>query len=153
MPRIKRVGHVVLFARDPDASARWYGDILGTEVMATYEPASAVFLSLGRRDHDIALFKAPEDRALGHHDLEHVAFEIDGDLEDFKRFHARLVEAGVTIKGVVDHGISYGIYFLDPDGHQLEVYFQRIPDGLEAKRAFADIGAKAAPIEIDAITG
>lgn len=28
----------------------------------------------------------------------------------------------------VNHGISYGVYFLDPDGHHLEVFYQHEPD-------------------------
>ena len=30
------------------------------------------------------------------------------------------------INEVLDHGVSTGIYFFDPDGHQLEVFCQRI---------------------------
>ena len=28
-PRIKRIAHVVLYVRDPEASAAWYKDVLG----------------------------------------------------------------------------------------------------------------------------
>lgn len=147
MTKIKQLGHVVLFVRDPRASADWYGDILGTEVVTYHPGIPAAFLSFGRRDHDIALFKAPDGRRLGDHDVEHLAFEIDGTLADLKAFHAKLLDKSVRVTGVVDHGISYGIYFLDPDGHQLEVFYQRVRPDAEAKRLLAEGGAIARPID------
>ena len=151
MTQIKKLGHVVLRVRDPLASADWYGEVLGTELVVYHEGLAAAFLSFGTRDHDIALFKAPEGQQLGHQDLEHVAFEIDGDLDEFKAFRALLEKKGIEVLGTVDHGISYGTYFLDPDGHHLEVFYQRVRPDAEAKRTFAEIGALAGPIELDAL--
>ena len=153
MARIKKLGHIVLFVKDPEASAAWYCDVLGMERVTAHEGIPAGFLSFGRRDHDIALFKVPDDRALGHHDAEHFAFEIDGDLGALKAFRAGLLEKGVTVTGTVDHGISYGIYFLDPDGHQLEVFHQRVGPDEEAKRMLGEIGAIAVPVDLDAVEG
>jgi catechol 2,3-dioxygenase len=108
MTKIKKLGHVVLFVSDPKISARWYGDVLGIELVVFDEHMPAAFLSFNERDHDIALFKTPDDRALGHRDVEHLAFEIDGDLQDFKRFRQRLVGNSTKVLGVIDHGISCG---------------------------------------------
>ncbi len=151
MTRIRKLGHIVLFVRDPAASADWYCDILGMERVTAHQGIPAVFLSFGRRDHDIALFKVPDGRTLGHHDAEHFAFEIDGDLDALRAFKARLDEKGVTITGTVDHGISYGVYFLDPDGHQLEVFHQRVGPDEEAKRMLGEIGAIAKPVDLNAV--
>lgn len=153
MTRIKKLGHVVLFVRDPMTSADWYCDVLGMKAVVRDERIPAAFLSFGRRDHDIALFKVPDDRQLGHHDMEHVSSEIDGDLNDLKTFHKKLREKGVEILGVVDHGISYGLYFLDPDGHHLEVFYQYIQPDDAALHAFAKIGAIANPIDLETIEG
>ena len=153
MTRIRRLGHVVLYASDPDASAAWYCDLLGMEIVTRPEGFAAVFLSFGTRDHDIALFKAPGDGAFRNAELQHVAFELDGGLDDLKRFHARLVERAVTIEAVVDHGISYGVYFHDPDGHRLEVFYQRVPNDGASKRMMAEIGAIADPVDLAAVTG
>jgi len=148
---MKQLGHIVLFVSDPTASAEWYCDILGMEQVTHHPGIPAAFLSFGRRDHDIALFQVPDGRALGHHDAEHFALEIDGDLDDLKDFRVRLEEKGVKITGTVDHGISYSIYFLDPDGHQLEVFYQRVRPDDEAKRVFADIGAVAKPVDLSSV--
>ena len=148
MPQIRKLGHVVLFVRDPMASADWYSDLLGMDVVVRDERIPAAFLSLGRRDHDLAFFRVPDDRDLGHHDVEHVSFEIDGGIDDWKRFHQVLVDKGVQILGAVDHGIAFGVYFLDPDGHHLEVFCQRFSDDAASKSEFARIGAVANPVNV-----
>ncbi|MEM7225857.1 MAG: VOC family protein [Pseudomonadota bacterium] len=152
MTRIKEIGHAVLYVRDPEASAKWYVDLLGMEVVAEPSQFPAVFLSFGRRDHDIALFKSDDAKDHGGRELNHLAFELDGGLADLQAFRRRLVERRETITGTVDHGISYGIYFLDPDGHQLEVFSQRTPDDEDAIAAFKKVGVMATPIDLMALT-
>jgi catechol 2,3-dioxygenase len=149
MTKIKKLGHVVLYVRDAMASADWYIDILGMEVVVSNSEIPAVFLSFGERDHDLALFGIGDRRPVGGHDVNHVSFEIDGDLDDLKAFHAKLQDRGAKITGVVDHGISYGVYFFDPDGHQLEVFYQRIQPDSDAKKALAELGAVATPVTLD----
>jgi catechol 2,3-dioxygenase len=151
MTRIKQIGHIVLFVRDVAASAAWYSEVLGMEQVTSHRGIPAVFLSFGRRDHDIALFQVRDRRNLGHHDAEHFAFEIEGGLDALRAFKARLEDRGITITGVVDHGISYGIYFLDPDGHQLEVFHQRVQPDEAAKRRFAEIGVMGVPVDLNAV--
>lgn len=57
----------------------------------------------------------------------------------------------IEILSVVDHGIAYGVYFLDPDGHHIEVLYQRFSDDSESKSEFARIGAVANPVNIDEV--
>ena len=151
MTKIKQLGHVVLFVSDPKASADWYHEVLGTELVTYSEPLSGAFLSFGRRDHDIALFQAPGGGPVGHHQMAHMAMEIDGDAAAFKAFHAKLLDKGVRITALVDHGISYGLYFLDPDGHQLEVFYQYTQPDAAAKEMVARDGAIAQPISPEEI--
>ena len=54
-PRIVRT-HLALYVKDPEASARWYEDVLDMEVTA--REARWVFMSFGKKHHDIALIKA-----------------------------------------------------------------------------------------------
>jgi catechol-2,3-dioxygenase len=152
MTAIKGIGHAVLYVSDPEASAAWYGDILGMERVIDSSRIPAIFLSFGWRDHDLALFQAPPGQSLGQQDINHLALELDTDLEGFKAFRRRLVDRGVTITGTVDHGVSYGIYFLDPDGHQLEAFMQRTPAEADQHEAFRTAGVKATPIDLDSIT-
>jgi catechol 2,3-dioxygenase len=45
------------------------------------------------------------------------------NLEDLKEFYHRLKEKDIPMS-VADHGISLGIYFQDPDGNGIEVYYE-----------------------------
>ena len=136
MTKIKEVAHAVLHVSDVDASSAWYCDILGMKVVIESPHFRGHFLSFGRKDHDIGLFQKADNAEHGGHEYNHLAFEIDGDLQDLKLFRKRLVDKNVTITGTVDHGISYGIYFLDPDGHQLEVFQQRTGPDDDPKAVF-----------------
>lgn len=151
MSRIKEIGHAVLHVGDVDVSTDWYCDVLGMEVVVAPPRFRGRFLSFGRRDHDIALFERGDVEGAGGREYNHLAFELDGDLADLKAFRRRLLEKGVTITGTVDHGISFGIYFLDPDGHQLEVFLQRTAVDADPKQVFRELGAFSTPIDLDAV--
>ena len=34
------------------------------------------------------------------------------------------IEKGINIEGIGDHGISLGVYFSDPDGNNIEVFYE-----------------------------
>lgn len=136
--KIKRIGHVVLYVSDPTASAEWYSRILDMKIVTQVKEgpyAGGYFLSFGVHDHDIALFPAPPGASKGQ-EFEHVGLELDcgGDLEKLRRVREWFVQNDVKIAEILDHGVSTGIYFYDPDGHMLEVFAQVIgPDGAIAE--------------------
>jgi catechol 2,3-dioxygenase len=123
--------HVNLFVRNAERSHRWYSDLLGLHTQDTFffpetGKLRAVFLS-GDPDHahDVALFEVGEDAALpqkGQVGLNHVAWRM-ASLEDFGAMYERLKARGIPTR-VVDHTISIGAYFSDPDGNGLEVYYE-----------------------------
>lgn len=152
IPRVKRIAHVVLYVRDPERSASWYCDVLGMRISARV-PAGpytgGVFLSFGEQDHDLALFPG-KAQARGK-EFEHIGLEVDcdGNLDSLRRLYGKMLQHKVRIHEVLDHGVSIGIYFFDPDGHQLEVFCQLVPPADGA--AIAEIGrneGQANPIEL-----
>jgi catechol 2,3-dioxygenase-like lactoylglutathione lyase family enzyme len=128
--KIDHIAHVVLFVKDPEASARWYSDVLNMKITARAGDGpykGGVFLSFGESDHDIALFKGEEGASKGK-EFEHIGFRMSGtSMDDLRRNYAFFKERGVEIAEILDHGVSVGIYFYDPDGHMLEVFCQNVP--------------------------
>jgi len=128
--RVEKIAHIVLFVKDPEASARWYADILNMTFVARAADGpykGGIFMSFGVSDHDIALFPAKEGASKGK-EFEHVGLMMAGtSMDDLRRNHAFFRERGVEIAEILDHGVSTGIYFYDPDGHMLEVFCQRVP--------------------------
>lgn len=153
IPKVKRIAHVVLYVRDPDASAKWYCDVLDMHISARVPEGpyrGGLFLSFGEHDHDLAVFPATSTADRGK-EFEHIGLEVDcnGDLDQLRRLYGKMLQHDVRINEVLDHGVSIGIYFFDPDGHQLEVFCQLIPptDGA----AIAELGrneGQANPIEL-----
>lgn len=60
-------------------------------------------------------------REIGHIGLNHFAFRVD-DYATLQAAHRRLREANATIDHIVDHGMTRSVYFLDPDGIEMELF-------------------------------
>lgn len=114
------VHHVGLQVTNPAASAEFYRDVLGMEIVGGSTPdhplGASAFLSSrpDEESHDIALFANPE--------FPHIAFKVSS-LAEFRSFHARVVEKNIPIKFVFNHRVSFAFYFDDPDGNMIEVYW------------------------------
>jgi len=117
-----RIGHAHLKVRDLQRSIDFYARFLGLQLVEQLEGRYA-FLGNGDAHHAIALQQlgpgaAPADpAAIG---LYHVAFEVP-DRRALALAFSALRESGVDVSAV-DHGISWALYFADPDGNGLELY-------------------------------
>ena len=133
--QLRKIGHVVLNVSDLDASLRFYQDVLGLRVTDRYPdsmmPGGMIFLCVGGDHHGVALVgggkKAGGDReatkAAGG-SLNHFAFEV-GSLDEVFRARAWLQKHGVPIlfEGRRRAGCQIAVEFKDPDGNNLEIYW------------------------------
>src|SRR5262245_44315625 len=121
-----RIGHVHLKVADLERALAFYCDVLGFEV--TQRRQGAVFISAGGYHHHIALntweSKGGSPPAPGTTGLYHFAilYPSRAALADALR---RLNDAGVTLEGAADHGVSEALYLRDPDGNGIELYRDR----------------------------
>ncbi len=145
-PRIIRT-HLSLFVRDPEASAKWFADVLDMKVTA--RGPQWVFLSFGRKHHDVALIKADPSAEPGGIGLQHYGLEIDGDLDELRRLYAMLLAKGVTVVKTTDHKIGFGLYFLDPDGNRFEFFSESVTDDAEGQRVLGEYNAPSDPIDLE----
>jgi catechol 2,3-dioxygenase len=122
----KYLGHVNLYVRNAERSKEWYESVLG---LHTYDfmPGRAAFMSANKEEsHEVALMEvgenapSPQPGGVG---LNHMAWKMER-LEDLKELYNHLKVKKVPIDRVTDHGISLGIYFHDPDGNGIEVYYE-----------------------------
>ncbi len=120
------LGHVNIYVRDADKAHEWYKKVLG---LHTYHvrPGVAAFLSADLdQSHEVALMQVGPDAPLqqkGQVGLNHMAWMVES-LDALKTSYQRLKDNDVKIEAIVDHGISLGIYFRDPDGNGLEVSYE-----------------------------
>jgi catechol 2,3-dioxygenase len=145
--QVKELGHLVLYVRDVQRSAAFYGDVLGWESAfpATVGVPAAAFTS-GRTHHELLLIEVGEDASplpRGRHlGLYHFGLKVGDTDEELRAVVARLNEADVTIVGASDHTVTHSIYILDPDGNEIELYID-VP-GVDWK---ADPSLVMAPIK------
>ena len=93
--------------------------------------ARSLFVSAGGYHHHIGLntwesLGGPPPPA-GATGLYHLAilYPTRGALADALR---RVLDAGITLDGASDHGVSEALYLRDPDGNGVELYWDRPPD-------------------------
>jgi catechol 2,3-dioxygenase len=141
--------HVNIFVRNAARSHEWYTDILGLHTQDMfYHPGTqrmrAAFLACDRdHAHDIALFEVGDEAAVpqkGQVGLNHVAWRM-ANLDDLAEMYQKLKTKGVPIH-VADHAVSIGVYFADPDGNGLEVYYELPRSQWNRERPFSEQGEK-----------
>jgi catechol 2,3-dioxygenase len=141
--------HVNIFVRNAARSHQWYTDILGLHTQDVFYKSGtdrprAVFLACDKdHAHDVALFEVGDDAAgqqKGQVGLNHMAWRM-ATLDDLATMYHRLKDKGVPIT-VSDHTISIGIYFSDPDGNGLEVYFEQPRSEWHREKPFSEKGDK-----------
>ena len=119
-----RLGHLVLRVRNVKRSEEFYGGILGLEVKGRIEDKMVFFRSNPEIDHDLAVMgvgkeaPGPDAKGVG---LYHFAYEL-GSFQELQDAYRVVVDNGVTISGYGDHGDTKGLYILDPDGNEIELY-------------------------------
>jgi catechol 2,3-dioxygenase-like lactoylglutathione lyase family enzyme len=121
--RVDGIDHVALHVPDRDAAAEWYEAVLGFEVCEDYElwadRGGPLVTSTDGGDTMLALFARDED----HPGPGHLAFRTDAagfaDCLDHLATREDVAVSGPA--DVVDHALSWSVYFEDPWGHSLEV--------------------------------
>jgi catechol 2,3-dioxygenase len=154
MPRINKVGHVVLNVKDVETSVKFYTEVLGMELVNVLEEMQMAFLSFGERDHDIAVIKVPDDQPVGSSGLAHTALEIEGGQEQLRELYDRLKNYGAKVEFTADHVLTKSVYFFDPDGNRLEIFSQELP-AADAKQFLHDARAVAdvmQPLDLETAT-
>ena len=130
------LSHVAYVTHDTAATAQFYSDVLGMELVnavlddsiPSTGDAVPYFHSFFRMadGSTVAFFEAPElppEPAPSHpaYDIfRHLAMQVD-TTEEVDGWRDWLVENGVDVLGPVDHKIVYSIYFHDPNGNRLEI--------------------------------
>lgn len=139
--------HLSLFVRDPEASAAWFADVLGMEITA--RGPQWVFLSFGRKHHDLALIRAADGAEQGGLGLQHYGLEIQGTVDDLRRLYGMLLSKGVKVVKTTNHKIGLGLYFEDPDGNRFEFFAETVTDDEEGKRVLGEHFAPSDPIDLE----
>ena len=130
IPAQTRIGHVHLKVADLQRSLDFYCGVLGFELITTMGDKAA-FISAGGYHHHIGLNTwyseggtPPPTRSTG---LFHLAI-LYPTRKDLAQVYQQLLNAGISLTGVADHGVSEALYLTDPDQNGLELYWDKPRD-------------------------
>jgi len=135
MIRLTGIGHVLLRVSDVERSKKFYSTILGLQVTEEDPEHGGVFMALEGHAHSIDLFPVANQadeaapRAPGSLGLGHVAFHV-GSEAALRDAYFSLEDHGVKVTRTIDHVSQKSIYFHDPDGNLLEIYYE-LPNARE----------------------
>jgi catechol 2,3-dioxygenase len=130
-PYQTKIGHAHLKVRDLDRAIEFYTRFFNMQLTERVGNHYA-FLTGTPMHHEIALQNVgPQAHEADPYGvgLYHVAFEVP-DKRSFALAYKALIDADIDV-GPVDHLISWAMYFSDPDGNGLEIYWDTRdhPDG------------------------
>jgi catechol 2,3-dioxygenase-like lactoylglutathione lyase family enzyme len=130
--KVTGLNHLTFAVGDLERSVAFYRDVLGCELRAIW--ATGAYLKAGSLW--VCLSLDEQVRRAPHPDYTHAAFSVDA--EAFGILSARLRETTVIWKDNRSEGAS--LYFLDPDGHRLELHVGDLETRLRHYRERPDLG-------------
>jgi len=149
-PRVD-IGHVHLKVADLDRALAFYRDVLGFDEMQRMGDQAA-FISAGGYHHHIGLntweSRGGSPPPAGTTGLYHVAIRYP-DRKTLADALRRIVDAGISVEGASDHGVSEAIYLRDPDGNGIELYRDRPRE--EWPRANDGVAMFTRPLDLRAL--
>ena len=138
--RPKGLNHAAYIAWDTEETTHFYTDVLGMRLVAhaqgdqvgsTGEATKFLHTFFQMEDGSCLAFFEVEgvprepDKTVVPPWVRHIALSV-GSMEELEDAKRRLEQKGVDVRGIVDHeGIWKSIYFHDPNGHRLELTYQR----------------------------
>lgn len=116
------LNHITLAVSDIEQSIAFYTEVLGFKGHVKWDKGT--YLSLG----DLWLCLSLDKPDVGS-DYTHYAFDIAAD--KFDEMANRLVQAGVK-QWKQNNSEGQSLYFLDPDGHKLEIHVGGLAQRVES---------------------
>jgi catechol 2,3-dioxygenase len=151
-PRVD-IGHVHLKVSDLDRALGFYSGVLGFELTQRFGDQAA-FVSAGGYHHHLGL-NTWESRGAGPPPrsttgLYHTAIRYP-DRKTLADALRRVLEAGISIDGATDHGVSEAIYLRDPDDNGVELYRDRPKDEWPRPQDGNGVAMYNAPLDLRAL--
>ena len=125
MPQTTGLGHVGIFANDFMKQRDFYTRVIGLTIADENLERGMCFLSTDpvAEHHEFVIMKG-RDADADAKVIQQISFKVP-TIQDLREYKARLeAEDDVTIERIVSHGNAFGMYFFDPEGNRIELYYR-----------------------------
>jgi catechol 2,3-dioxygenase len=142
------MGAVHLTVADLERSLTYYGETVGLKILSRAGPGHAA-LGAGERELLVLVEQPGAGPGAGYTGLYHFALLVP-DRADLARWLANAARDRVPLTGLSDHYVSEALYLSDPDGHGIEIYWDRpreVWEGQVAERM------TTLPLDVDSLLG
>ena len=124
---IQGLNHITLAVTEIERSFSFYRDLLGFKPLVKWSRGAYFLIS----QSDLWFCLNVDERRQSNNCYTHYAFTVaEKDFDDMKK---KLIDAGV-ISFQENSSPGESFYFLDPDGHKLEIHVGSAQDRLIAKK-------------------
>ena len=109
------------------SSDLFYQDVLGFKLLEQDPDHGGVFLNLAGTSHTIDLFPmglGGTKPASEGSPLLHIAFKVSS-YGALREAYETLIDHKVAVRSLIDHTSQRSIYFSDPEGNRLEIYYEK----------------------------
>ena len=123
---IEDIDHIEMFVSDREKAAKWYKGIFGLKSIKELDVWTKIGpLLIGTEDRSVTL-DLMNGKKENDGSINRMAFRTTGEkfinfLDKIDSLDLFFLEERVTKEQVVNHDLSYSIYFDDPDGNKLEL--------------------------------
>ncbi|MHC5229013.1 VOC family protein [Enterococcus sp. LJL99] len=118
-----KIEQVTLVVRDLDSMIQFYTSVLGFELIS--KEGQIASLSTSDSKKELLIFKEQKDAVQNHQTtgLYHIALLLP-TRKDLGNMLVRLLQHQIEL-GAADHGYSEALYFNDPEGNGIEIYWDK----------------------------
>jgi catechol 2,3-dioxygenase len=117
--------HMGINVYDVVAMERFYTEVLGMVVTDRGRgknfKADLVFMSVDPSSHHQVVLASGRDPGSPQSTVNQISFQLN-DLDELRELYRRVRDYGVTGIKPLNHGVSWSIYFPDPEGNTIELY-------------------------------
>ena len=125
MPQTSGLGHVGIYTQDIMKMRDFYTRVIGLKVAdEDLDGRGMCFLSADpiAEHHEFVLMKGrqtSEETQL----VQQISFKVP-TIQDLREYKQMIEEENLKIDRIVSHGNAFGIYFFDPEGNRVELYYR-----------------------------
>ncbi len=125
MAQIAGLGHVGIYAEDLMKMRDFYSRVMGLKIAdEDLEQRGMVFMSSDpvSEHHEFVLMQGRVTRDDAKV-IQQISFKVP-EIQDMREYRRRLLDENIQIERIVSHGNAFGMYFFDPEGNRIELYYR-----------------------------